>query len=322
LRKCVLCRLMQLKISFSPEPPSQPLHFRQPFLLTGSCFSEHMAAQLRAHHFKVISQPNGVVFNPVSIALHLGRIASGELYREEELEYYNELWHSWQHHSCFSGTDQGSVLHSMNEALRDAHDVMMNGQAVMMITLGSAWAYELNNRSQAPVANCHKYPQKNFTKRLLSVDEIVAAFAPLIDRYKGRMICFTVSPVRHVRDGLVENNLSKAVLLQAAAQLCNTHHVCYYFPAYEIVMDELRDYRFYQADLLHPNQQAVEYVWQRFTETCMDEESRLFIKDVASLNTMLHHKIMHEGTNAHHAFEQQRNAKRLELERRYGITMT
>ncbi|MES2688838.1 MAG: GSCFA domain-containing protein [Bacteroidota bacterium] len=308
---------MNFKLDFDPAAPPKLLNYRQPMLLTGSCFSEHIAGLLRESGFKIMSQPNGVVFNPVSIAGHLTRILANEPYMESELSFYNELWHSWAHHGSFNATDKNLVLNAVNAAFEQARALLQEQDAVIGITLGSAWVYE-RTEAQGMVANCHKYPAAHFTKRLLGVEEVVNAFEKMLELRPGRPIYFTVSPVRHVRDGLVENNVSKGILLQAVYQLCKKYNTCYYFPAYEMVIDELRDHRFYNADLIHPNQQAIEYVWQRFVETCMDEETRLFVKEMRGLNAMMQHKILHEGTAAHRKFEEAKSVKQRELEEKYG----
>lgn len=312
---------MQFKLLFSPAPPPRLFHYTQPFLLTGSCFSDHIAASLAAHRFRVLAQPNGVVFNPLSIAAHLQRISRNRPYTREELRLHNELWHSWEHHGCFSGPDPEAVLRGMNSLLEQAHAMLNDSSCILLVTLGTAWVYELCGEEARVVANCHKYPQAQFRKRLAGVEEIVAAFDPFLLAFKGSLVCFTVSPVRHVRDGLVENNLGKAVLLQAVHELCTRFGHCYYFPAYEIVTDELRDYRFYGEDLVHPNAQAVKYVWERFTETCMDAETREFVKDLGALNTMMQHTVMHPGTDAHRRFAGQQEAMLDTIGKKYGLDL-
>jgi hypothetical protein len=314
----VSCLLMEFKLSFTPAKPQQKVGHNTPLLLTGSCFSEHVAALLQQHAFSVVSQPNGVVFNPVSIAQHLQRIINSEIYKEEELFFNNELWHSWHHHSSFSGTDKNSVLDMMNNRLGEAHHQVMQPGCMIMVTPGTGYVYEVNERKQI-VANCHKYPQQQFAKRLLSPEEIVAEFSPVIEQLKETAFCFTVSPVRHVRDGLVENNLGKAVLLQAVHELCRRYKTCYYFPAYEIIIDELRDYRFYNSDMVHPSQQAIAYVWQQFTETCLSDGAKELVKDMTTLNAMLHHKILHKHTEAHTKFIEAKENKIKEVEQKYGI---
>lgn len=311
---------MEFKLSFTPAAPRVQLSYHSPLLLTGSCFSEHISSLLQQHAFNVVSQPNGVVFNPVSIAQHIERAIKNEPYREDELHLHNELWHSWQHHGSFNGTDKAVVLNRMNAMLTEAHQQLMKPGCIVMITLGSGYVYELDNKEA--VANCHKYPQQQFTKRLLTVNEIIAAFEQVIRMAGHATFYFTVSPVRHVRDGLVENNLGKSVLLQAVHELCKLYESCYYFPAYEIVIDELRDYRFYNSDLVHPNEQAVDYVWKKFVDTCMDERSKDLVRDMAALNAMLHHKILHEHTDAHRKFEESKEKKITELEARYHIRVS
>lgn len=312
---------MDFFLNFHPASPPKRLNYRHPLLLTGSCFSEHMAGFLKDHRFNVLSQPNGVVFNPLSIAANLERIMTNSTYSENELYQYHELWHSWDHHGSFNSTNQEAVLKGMNDALKQSNALLAGPETTIIITLGSATVYELNDGSGKLVANCHKYPASTFKKRFLEVNEIVAAYEKVMALAGDKMIYFTVSPVRHVRDGLVENNVSKGILLQAVYQLCKKYGNCYYFPAYEIVIDELRDHRFYEADLVHPNKHAVNYVWQRFTETCMDDETRLFVKEMGELNAMLSHRILHEGTEAHRKFEEAKAAKEQAMRERYDVKM-
>lgn len=308
---------MEFKLSFEPERPARLLNYRQPVLLTGSCFSDHISRLLTAHYFDAEEQPNGIVFNPVSIAQHLEKIIDGSLYTGDMLHHFNELWHSWEHHGSFNSTDKEMALVAMNEKRSRAHHQLQKKGAVLLVTLGSGFAYTL--KGGEPVANCHKYPGEHFNKKLLSPEEIVRAFAGVLERIPDVPVYFTVSPVRHVRDGLVQNNLSKAVLIQAAHELCSRFANCYYFPAYEIVTDELRDYRFYEQDMAHPNHQAVMYVWQRFIETCMDPETRLFMKEAARLNGLLQHRALHEDTIAFRQFDRERSRKLTWFEDQYGV---
>lgn len=307
---------MEFKLTFTPEAPTNRIHYSQPIVLTGSCFAQHIAELLNHHQFKVVAQPNGVIFNPISIAKHLLKIQSRELYTADTLIQHNQLWHSWEHHSSFNGLNPLQVLNQINQELELAHEQLNKKDAVLMITLGSAWVYKLKS-TQAIVANCHKYPQADFNKELLPVDAIIEAFKPLLNTLKQTQVIFTISPVRHTKDGLVGNNRSKAVLIQAVYELCGNYSNCYYFPAYEVVMDELRDYRFYAKDLIHPNELAIEYVWNKLVETCFDEETKNFVLDVKHYKQMQQHRILHPGTLESHRFETLLIAKNYELKKKY-----
>lgn len=293
---------MDFKLKFTPKSPAQRFNYKQPMLLTGSCFADNIGDLLGEHQFNVLAQPNGVIYNPISIAQQLKQIGEGREYNEKDLVFYNELYHTWSHHSSFNSTGQKEILGNINASLNKAHAFIHQPETIVYVTFGSAFVYELKNIPGFITANCHKHPQQNFNKRLLMVSEIVDIWQGVISSLPHVQFVFTVSPVRHTKDGLFENNVSKGILLQAVYELCNHQPQAYYFPAYEIVVDELRDYRFYDTDLIHPTQQAVEYVWQQLVNTCFDEFSQQFVVDVKALNAMKNHRIMHEGTVAHQNF--------------------
>lgn len=291
---------MDFILNFLPSPPVKRLHFNQPAFLTGSCFSDHISGLLNSRGVDVISQPFGVVFNPVSITQQLVRLVQGRLFTREDLILFNDLWHSWLHHGRFSGTDPEAVLLSMNKEAERAKKQLERADVWIGVTLGSAHVYALAGQPDFIVSNCHKYPSRHFTKRLLTVTEVVKSMEELMSLLPSTMFVFTVSPVRHIRDGLVENNQSKATLLLAIQQVCELYpDRAYYFPAYELVNDQLRDYRFFETDMVHPNQQAVRFVWERFTTACYDEISQEYLKAQERLLALKSHRVMHEGTEAH-----------------------
>jgi hypothetical protein len=201
--------------------------------------------------------------------------------------------------------------------LNKAHAFIHQPETIVYVTFGSAFVYELKDKPGFITANCHKYPQQYFNKRLLSKAEIIDAWKDVISSLPYVQFVFTVSPVRHTKDGLFENNVSKGILLQAVYELCNHQPQAYYFPAYEIVVDELRDYRFYDTDLIHLTQQAVEYVWQQLVNTCFDELTQQFVADVNSLNAMKNHRIMHKGTLAHQNFNESLKEKEILFQSTY-----
>lgn len=305
---------MDWMLSFTPASPAKQLNYLQPMLLTGSCFADEIALYMQQHHFNVVAQPFGTVFNPVSIAQQLQRIIRKQLFTSEELHQHQELWHSWLHHTQFNHQQREEALANMNAHLEEAHQHIQHPETVVWITLGSAYAYVHQNKI---VANCHKYPQSQFTKKLLSVDEITSSLGEVISALNPRQVVLTVSPVRHTRDGLVENNRSKARLIEAVHQLTETHTNAFYFSAYEIVMDVLRDYRFYASDLVHPNAQAVQTVWQALVNTCFDEQTRTFVKDMNQLYHMQQHRVQHPDTEAYKKFKESLKAKEMELSKRY-----
>lgn len=308
---------MDFKLKFTPKSPAQRFNYKQPMLLTGSCFADNIGDLLGEHQFNMLAQPNGVVYNPISIAQQLKQIGEGRVYNENDLVLYNELYHTWSHHSSFNSTDPKEVLGNINASLNKAHVFIHQPETIVYVTFGSAFVYELKNIPGFITANCHKHPQQNFNKRLLTVSEIVDIWQGVISSLPQVQFVFTVSPVRHTKDGLFENNVSKGILLQAVYELCNQQPQAYYFPAYEIVVDELRDYRFYDTDLIHPTQQAVEYVWQQLVKTCFDEFSQQFVVEVKALNAMKNHRIMHEGTVAHQNFNKALKEKEILFQSTY-----
>ncbi len=308
---------MDFKITFKAKPPLERFNYNQPMFLTGSCFADNISELLQKHRFNVFAQPNGVVYNPISIAQHLMQIGEDRSYSESDIFFNNELYHTWQHHSQYSYKHPLELLQNINSVLHQAHQFIHQPNVIVYVTLGSAFVYQLIDNPGFIVANCHKYPQQKFTKRLLQVAEIVDAFNQLKLVLPNAQFVFTVSPVRHIKDGLVENNVSKGILLQAIYELCNNSNWSYYFPAYEMVIDELRDYRFFGNDLVHPNQLAIDYVWQQFVHACFDDISQQLVSDLAAYNAMQNHRIMHEGTTAHQKFMDNLMQKKTSINQKY-----
>ena len=229
-------------------------------LLVGSCFTDSIGQKMQQHGMHSLSNPTGVLYNPLSIAQAL----NGSM--RVELIEHDGLYHSMSHHGSFSGTDADQVLRNCVQSLSVLHQAFAQADTVF-ITFGTAYVYYRNGQV---VANCHKLPEAEFTRSRLSVEDILAAWRPIIHSNPDKHWVFTVSPIRHQRDGMHANQLSKAILLLAIEQLQTEYpKQISYFPAYEIVLDELRDYRFYADDLLHPSATAVEYIWQRLCDTYM-----------------------------------------------------
>lgn len=283
----------------------------EPVLLLGSCFSEHIGEKLRLAKFSVLENPHGILFNPVSISRAVTAYIDKTTYTEADLFELNETWHSWDHHSRFSAPEKEMALQKINEAVAESHDFLKKAGWVI-VTLGSAFSYELaeNNR---PVANCHKAPANLFRRKLLSIEETLTALDTMIHRLRfynpDLKILFTISPVRHLREGMVENNRSKAVLIQAVHHVVDKFEGLFYFPAYELVIDDLRDYRFYAEDLVHPNYQATEYVWTKLMESCMDAPTQELIKDLRQMELSFRHRPFNPETRQHKKFLQDQFAK-------------
>lgn len=295
---------MNLMLTLDPQPAKQSITYQDKMMLMGSCFSDHIGAKLNGAKFQALYNPTGIIFDPLSLAQHLLAIVKSKSYQATDLFQHNELWHSWLFHSDFSSTKQEETLNRVNEAIVSAA-TQLKAVSYLFITLGSAYAYVLKEK-QLTVANCHKAPKEWFDKKLLGVDEMVSALQKSIKQVKevnpNIQIVFTVSPVKHIRDGVIENNRSKARLLEVAHTLSEHENNCSYFPAYELVNDVLRDYRFYAPDMAHPNTQAVDFVFDFFCQTYFTKPTQQLMHDVLQIVSAKHHRPLHPDTTAHQQF--------------------
>jgi hypothetical protein len=290
--------------------------YKDKILLIGSCFTEHIGNSLEELKFSVLQNPNGILFDPHSVSRSLVSYVQNRQYREEDFFQLNEIWHSWQHHSRYSHTNLQEAVRIVNQSQRKAHEFLKDADWII-ITLGSSFSYRLTpqpplhpdsyrERGGEPVANCHRAPAQWFKKHLMTINEIVSilddCFGELFQFNSKLNIIFTVSPVRHIRDGVVDNNRSKARLIESVHHLVNKFDKLYYFPAYELVIDVLRDYRFYDVDLVHPNYMATEFVLEKFAEACIDEDTQKLMQEVKSVVIARKHKAFQPETNAHQQF--------------------
>lgn len=307
---------MEFRLEFTPKPFDTKINHQHKLLLIGSCFTEQIGTKLTNHKFSVLDNPNGILFNPVSITKSISSYIDNKRYSESDLFYQNECWNSWEHHSRFSNPDLQKCLAGINESQLKANAFLQNADW-LLITLGSAFVYETSplvllqegrGSSKVVVANCHKVPTDKFVKRLLPVEEVFAGLQQMIGKTQafnqGIKIIFTISPVRHLRDGFVENNRSKATLIQAVHQLTELNSNCFYFPAYELIIDDLRDYRFFAEDMVHPNYAATNYVWEKFIATCIDEPSQQLMKEIAVVVAAKNHKPFNPTSEQHKKFLQ------------------
>lgn len=310
---------MKWMLDISTEDLPHPIDYLDPILMTGSCFTEHIGDSLAALKFSVLQNPNGILFDPAAVAASLLSYVDNRQYAEEDLVQVNELWQSWHHHGRFSGVDRAQVLAGINEAQRRANDFLHRAKW-LVITLGSAFSYRLVTDGTA-VANCHRAPASWFHKHLMSIEEIVVALDGCLYRLflanPDLRVIFTVSPVRHIRDGVVDNNRSKARLLEAVHHLVNKFERLHYFPAYELVIDVLRDYRFYDVDLVHPNYQATRFVIDHFMRHCVNERSVAIAAEVEKINVARRHRPFQPETEAHRKFLRQHARKVQELMKEY-----
>lgn len=306
---------MDFHLEFTPKSFAQKINHQQSLFLLGSCFTENIGTKLKQHKFSVLENPNGILFNPASIAKSVISYIKNKTYSETDLFYQNESWNSWEHHSRFSHPDKAACLQMINQSQQQSHQFLKNAQWIL-ITVGSAFVYELVdgvtplsiNGNEKLVANCHKVPTDKFNKILLSIDAVKGMLNEMLQElYAFNLaikVIFTISPVRHLRDGFVENNRSKSTLIQAIHQLADEDERLQYFPAYELVIDDLRDYRFYAEDMVHPNYAATNYVWEKFVATCIDEPSQQLMKDINVINAAMSHKPFNPSSAAHRKFLQ------------------
>jgi hypothetical protein len=274
-------------------------------MLLGSCFAESMGKKFGYFKFHTTTNPFGIIFNPVSLAKIVERCVQKNYFTENDIFFHNELWHCYEVNSELSHPDKNTLLTSLNELI-DATHQQLTEATHLIITFGTSWVYR-NIETNEIVANCHKVPQKQFAKELLSPEIIAQSIESIlfaISVLNPNCKCIsTVSPVRHLKDGFTENTLSKAHLI-AALHKTITHNPSpiNYFPSYEIMMDELRDYRFYEADLLHPNQTAIDYIWIQFFENYILESEFRLMNEICTIQKGLQHRPFHEDTAQHQKF--------------------
>jgi hypothetical protein len=242
--------------------------------MAGSCFSEHISEKMLQNGFHVESNPWGILFNPISLALMTQKLITPKDNSEYLLPIQREKnWFSLHQHSEISGNTEKELVNKVNQLTENASNKFQDSE-VFIVTFGTAFVYEYLEKGNVIVANCQKVPNNLFQKRLLEIEEIVESWSKLILQIPHKKIIFTVSPVRHSRDGLAENNMSKSILIITIQQLIKKFPLqCFYFPSYEIVIDELRDYRFYKDDLVHPNEMAINYVWEKWCESFYDSKT-------------------------------------------------
>ena len=318
---------MQFQLPIQIKSPETRINYRDIILLTGSCFTEHIGNSLSELKFSVLQNPNGILFDPRSVCNSLLSYIENKQYKKDDLFFLNEVWNSWEHHSRFSNINAEGCLRTINESQRQAHDFLKTTDW-LIITLGSSFSYRLTpefskDQEGAGVANCHRAPSQWFNKHLLTIEEIVSLLDNAYHRLKQfnahLKIIFTISPVRHIRDGVIENNRSKARLIESVHHMINKFPGLYYFPAYELVIDVLRDYRFYDIDMVHPNYAATEFVMEKFREDFIDEESKQLMEEIKKIVIARKHKPFQPETNAHKVFLKTHFEKTKELQAKYSF---
>lgn len=271
------------------------ISFEDRIMTLGSCFAENIGKKMKEAYFETDTNPFGILFNPVSISNSLELLLQTKTYTQDDIFEYNSMWQSFSHSSLFTDSTSEGCLSKLNSRLSTAR-VFLSQTNVILITFGTAWVFE-DKKSGRVVSNCHKLPADVFTRRQLTVEEIVADYTLLINKLQSVFptlnIIFSVSPVRHWKDGAHDNTISKSTLLLAINELQQQLEKVHYFPAYEIQMDELRDYRFYAADMLHPSDVAVDYIWNRFSDTYFSKQTLALKKRLEQLILDLNHRPLH-----------------------------
>lgn len=283
---------------------AHPIDYHSKIVSLGSCFAVNMAEKLDFFKFENTCNPFGIIFNPVSIEKLVYRITQQLFYTENDIFFHNESWHCYEAHSELSHSNKAAFLNSLNGIIKQANR-QFSDASHLIITLGTSWVYR-NIETNEIVANCHKVPQKQFKKELLSVEIIEQSIQnsiALIHKINPNAIfIFTISPVRHIKDGFVENQVSKAHLIAALQTAISHLPSATYFPSYEIMMDELRDYRFYAEDLLHPSRVAIDYIWERFKETSISETAFSIMDEVETIQKGLAHRPFNSNSESHQQF--------------------
>ena len=287
---------MKLQTTVEIKPSEWKIGYGDKILMLGSCFSDEIGRQMEERKMAVTCNPFGTLYNPLSIAQ---AIQSSAVSPQPSVVYYDGLWHSMAHHGSFSRATREETEKAVKESIETMQRAL-DEATVVIVTFGTAWVYELRGdglpvTGYGVVGNCHKMPEKWFRRRRLTVEEIVAAWQPILAQYPDKRWLFTVSPIRHVRDGLHENQLSKATLLMAVEAIRIQHSEVSYFPSYEIMLDELRDYRFYADDLVHPSSLAVEYIWERFCETFCTPQTINAMNIAHKEWKFAHHRPLHDA---------------------------
>jgi hypothetical protein len=314
---------LQTEIPLKTQEHNQ-MDYNAKLLLLGSCFSENIGEKFSYFKFHSVSNPFGILFHPKAIETLILKASRQIEYTENDVFFHNERWHCYDAHSKLSAVSKETLLIDLNSNLQLINQKIAQATHII-ITLGTAWVYDLVENNQT-VANCHKMPQKQFNKKLLSVTEIVSSLKTIAEVIKAvnkkATLIFSVSPVRHIKDGFVENTRSKAHLISAIHQFVNQNPPgdtlqLAYFPSYEIMLDELREYRFYKADMLHPNATAIEYIWQKFQTVWMDSNTVSVMKEVEYIQKGLAHKPFNKASQAHQLFLKNINKKQKELQLRF-----
>ncbi|MBU3821792.1 GSCFA domain-containing protein [Flavobacteriaceae bacterium XHP0103] len=296
-----------------------PISYESNILLLGSCFVENIGGKLDYYKFQNLQNPFGILFNPIAIETLVLNAVSGKKYSGSDTFLHNEQWHSFEAHSKLSHASKEKLLSNLNNQI-NLMALQLNSASHIVITLGTAWVYRHIETSKI-VANCHKVPQKAFLKELLTVEAVSQSLESILKAIRSvntkASVIFTVSPVRHIKDGFVENTQSKSHLITAIHQFLNSNSNVFYFPSFEIMMDELRDYRFYTEDMLHPNQTAINYIWEKFKSVWISEQAFKTMDSVEIVQKGMTHKPFNPNSEAHKTFLENLEIRKGELRSKF-----
>ena len=311
---------MKLQTNIPLEKQSLNLiDYQSKVLLLGSCFVENIGDKFDYFKFQVLQNPFGILYHPRAIENLILNAINEKEYYDSDVFHYNERWHCFDAHSDLSSSSKGEFLRNLNDSIKLTNQ-QINKSTHIIITLGTAWAYRLIE-TDTIVANCHKFPQKKFLKQIQSVKTIIESLEAIIELIKSvnpeTSILFTVSPVRHIKDGFTENTQSKSHLISAIHQVVEPRKNIHYFPSYEIMMDELRDYRFYSEDMLHPNKTAVDYIWERFQKVWISSESIQTMEEVDTIQKGIGHKAFNPESEQYQEFVQKLEVKKSKIQSQY-----
>lgn len=313
---------MQFTTQIPIQKSNHPIDYNSRIVSLGSCFAVNIGQKLDYFKFRNTTNPFGILFHPLALENFIGFAVNDKTFIEADIFFHNERWHCFDAHSDMSHPDKETMLSGLNDAAALTNSEIKNATH-LLITLGTAWVYR-NMQSGELVANCHMVPQRNFTKEILSVETIRQSLLNMLGMIHqanpSAHVIFTVSPVRHIKNGFTQNQRSKANLISALHETLNSEpetSKSSYFPSYEIMMDELRDYRFYAEDMIHPNQTAIDYIWERFTYSLITPEAQETMKLADSIQKGLHHRPYNPDSQKYREFLSSLNDKIAALQKQH-----
>ena len=313
---------MQFTTKIPIDKSTNPIDYSSRILAIGSCFAENMGNKFEYFKFQNCVNPFGIIFNPVAIENLVSRAVHQRKFSQDDIFFHNDLWHCFEVHSKLSNPNKEAFLRTLNSLVDESH-FQISKLTHFQITYGTSWVYR-HIETEKIVANCHKVPQKQFSKEILSIETIEKSIQNTIDLIQkinpNCHFVFTVSPVRHIKDGFVENQRSKAHLITSLQNILQTEHYklnTEYFPSFEILMDELRDYRFYADDMLHPSQAAIDYIWIQFFENYISASEFATMNQVCEIQRALKHKPFNPNSESHKKFLEKLDEKLARIQKQF-----